>query len=165
MFERIVVPLDGSPLAELALPFAEEMSCLTGAPIHLIRVVDPVPNGLRVYGSMVDGSGFALTDHAYREEAETYITAMTTDLTERAFNSTSELRVGSPTDEVVNAVKQGDLLIIASHGRAGLPRLVLGSVAEDVIRHSPVPVLLVHTGHPIPERRGTHAVGKAVVPA
>src|SRR4051812_23633159 len=107
MFKRIVVPLDGSTLAELALPFAEEMSCMTGAPIHLLRVVDPVPNGLRVYGSMVDGSAYIQTEQVYREEAMTYITAITTDLVERAYNPTSEIRIGSPTDEVVSAVMDG----------------------------------------------------------
>jgi nucleotide-binding universal stress UspA family protein len=163
MFTRIVVPLDGSALAERALPFAEEMSCMTSAPIHLLRVVDPAPNGLRVYGPMVDGAGYALTERYCQEEAETYLATTMTDLIERAYNPSSEVRIGSPTDEVVLAVKEGDLLVIASHGRAGLPRLVLGSVAEDVLRHSPVPVLLVHTGHAVPVRRGAHAVRTAVV--
>ena len=67
------------------------------------------------------------------------------------------MRIGSPTDEVVKSVQTGDLLVVASHGRAGLPRLVLGSVAEDVVRRSPVPVLLVHSGHEAPVRRGIHA--------
>jgi|tagenome__1003787_1003787.scaffolds.fasta_scaffold20907106_2 nucleotide-binding universal stress UspA family protein len=163
MFQRVVVPLDGSELAELALPFAEEMSCLTGAPIHLVRVVDPAPDGLRVYGAYVDPNAFAVSEHADRIEAETYLAGIAKDLIERAFNPSREVRIGSPTDEVVRSAKPGDLLVVASHGRAGLPRLVLGSVAEDVVRRSPVPVLLVHSGHETPERRGIHSDRRAVV--
>ena len=89
MFQRIVVPLDGSELAELALPFAEEMSCLTGAPIHLVRVIDPAPDGLRVYGSfglLVEAAPLAMTEQTEREEAESYLARVAKDLVERAFN-------------------------------------------------------------------------------
>lgn len=157
MFDRIVVPLDGTELAEHALPFAEEMSGLNGAPIHLIRVVDPIPGGATLYSAMVDGSAYAIANQNDREEAEKYLNGIAKDLIERGFHPTLEVRIGSPTDEVVGAAGPTDLLVLASHGRAGLPRLVLGSVAEDVLRHSPAPVLLVHTGHAAPERKAASA--------
>jgi nucleotide-binding universal stress UspA family protein len=153
MFNRIVVPLDGTALAEHALPFAEEMCSLIGSPIHLIRVVEAIPGGATLYSTMVDGSAYAIAAQSDREEADLYLNGIATDLTARGYHPTFEVRVGAPTDEVVGAVQSTDLLVIASHGRAGLPRLMLGSVAEDVLRHSPAPVLLVHTGHAAPERK------------
>ena len=163
MYTRIVVPLDGSELAEHALPFAEEMSCLTGAPIHLVRVIDPIPNGVALYGALVDGAAYALAEQSDRDEAELYLATIAADLSERAFNPSTEVRIGSPSEEVAGGLAGTDLLVIASHGRAGLPRLVLGSVAEDVLRLSPAPVLMVHTGHEAPARRGLHAFRRPVI--
>ena len=58
MYTRVVVPLDGSVLAEVALPHAEELSRMTGAPLHLVRIVDVVTG--RPYGSyLVEAAGFA----------------------------------------------------------------------------------------------------------
>jgi len=152
MFDRIVVPLDGTELAEHALPFAEEMSQVIGSPMHLLRVVDPIPGGATLYSAMVDGSAYAIATQNDKDEADRYLHDKAADLIERGFDPTIEVRVGMPTEEVVTAARPTDLLVIATHGRAGLPRLVLGSVAEDVLRHSPAPVLLVHTGHAAPER-------------
>ena len=93
MFNRIVVPLDGTELAEHALPFAEEMSGLIGSPIHLIRVVDPIPGGATLYSTMVDGSAYAIATQTDREEADRYLHKIAADLIERGFQPTLELRV------------------------------------------------------------------------
>ena len=145
MFNRIVVPLDGTELAERALPFAEEMAALTGTTIHLVRVVDPVPSGVALYGALVDGTAYVEAERADQHEAGQYLDAIADELIARGYQMSCEVRVGPPTEGVVSSLRSTDLLVIASHGRAGLPRLVLGSVAQRVVQHTKLPVLLVRS--------------------
>lgn len=143
MYARIVIPLDGSDIAEQALEPAAEMARLVHAPMHLVRVLDVhPPDFASVYGSFVmpiDSGEF----EAEREIAEQYL-AETARLLERGGQVvTHELRYGPAQTGIVDALKDGDLLVIASHGRSGMSRWFLGSVAESVIRQSPAPVLLI----------------------
>ena len=76
MYTRIVVPLDGSALAEVALPHAEELSRMTGAPLHLVRIVDVVTG--RPYGSYlaVEAAGFAEALEVEELEGADYLAAL-----------------------------------------------------------------------------------------
>jgi nucleotide-binding universal stress UspA family protein len=144
VFERIVVPLDGSELAEQALPAAEELARLSGAPIHLIRVVDLTRlERYGAYGLAVEYAGFETVAAEERQVAEQYLAEVRTRLHGRGATVTSEVVDGTTTRVLVGATKPGDTLVMASHGRSGLPRWFLGSVAEEVVRHATVPVLLV----------------------
>jgi nucleotide-binding universal stress UspA family protein len=145
MYRRIVVPLDGSKLAEAALPQSIDLARLTGAPIHLLRVVDF--RRLEQYGPYALALEYAadpvLTDeHAI---ALDYVREVRSRLDSMGLYANTEVREGRVAREVVAVLKPGDVVVMASHGRGGLSRWLLGSVAEDVLRHASVPVLLVRS--------------------
>jgi nucleotide-binding universal stress UspA family protein len=143
MYTRILVPLDGSAFAEQALPNAEEMARLTGAPLSLIYVVDL--NRLDHYGieELVGANGLSDQLQDAERTATTYLTDIAHTLEEKRITTTIHTRCGDPTRELVAATEPGDLMIMATHGRGGVTRTLLGSVAESVARRSLVPVLLV----------------------
>lgn len=144
MFHRIVVPLDGSELAEAALPSAEEMARLAHAPIMLLRVVDFTrlehygPYGLALEYASVEP--VLAAEHA---EAAKYLAETCNQLSATGVSVTYAVRSGLVAREIVAATRPGDVIVMASHGRGGLSRWLLGSVAEDVVRHALVPVMIV----------------------
>ncbi|MGC4192816.1 MAG: universal stress protein [Thermomicrobiales bacterium] len=145
MYNRIVVPLDGSAVAEAALTPAIEFARLSGATIHLVRVVDDT--WLTRYGVIglpvgAESAGDILAEE--HDDAARYLDAMRAQLAQTGIPITTELRRGRAADEIRNAVHEGDLLAIATHGRSGFSRFALGSVAEEVARRMQSPVLLCH---------------------
>ncbi len=149
MYDRIVVPLDGSELAERALPQAEGLSRLTSAPLHLVRVVDLTRlERYGPYAPIVPAGAFDRVLAEEREAAREELEATARNLAARDLAVTVEVRHGTVTHELVRLSRPGDVMVMASHGRGGLVRWFLGSVAEEVVRRSPVPVLLVRTAPP-----------------
>lgn len=147
MYQRIVVPLDGSEFAERALPEAEGLARLTGAPVHLLRVTD--------LSQFVWYGEFGLAMDVSAAEAETarettaaaaYLLTIAERITGSGLTAETEVRRGQTYREVIAATRPGDLIVMASHGRGGVPRWFLGSVAEEVLRHATVPVLMVRSG-------------------
>ena len=146
MYKRIVVPLDGSDLAEHALPTGEELARLTGAPLHLLRVVNyPISEFSYASGSMIESSAMSMRMDDERVLAETYLNEVTGTLAKQGLSVTKEVRYGVAVQELVDAMHPGDLFVIASHGRSGVARWFLGSVAEEITRRSTVPVLLIRS--------------------
>lgn len=144
MYERIVVPLDGSELAERALPTAEELARLTGAPLHIVRVVDLTRlEPYAAYGLAPEFGAMATVLGDEDTAAREYLAATERALTERGVKVTSELRTGTAAREIIALARPQDLVVMASHGRGGVARWFLGSVAEEVARQAPAPVLLV----------------------
>jgi nucleotide-binding universal stress UspA family protein len=146
MFERIVVALDGSELAEGALPVAEELAGRLGLPLHLVRVADTT--WLR-FGANEAALEYATLGGALNEEetqARDYLEGVRTRLAEQSGATTTvtaEVRRGFAGRELIAVARPTDLLVMASHGRTGPARLLLGSVAEEVTRRAAAPVLLV----------------------
>jgi len=143
MYTRIVVPLDGSELAEVALPNANELSRMSRAPLHLVRVVDVMTG--RPHGTYlaVEAAGYAEALKVEETESAAYLAAMKERLERSGYVVTTELRRGPASHEITQLARSGDVIVMATHGRGGLRRWLLGSVAEEVVRHAPVPVLLV----------------------
>ncbi|MFM9106396.1 MAG: universal stress protein [Chloroflexota bacterium] len=144
MFDRIVVALDGSETAESALPRARELATALSAPLHLVRVVDL--GRLEQYGALglaLDASALDLALEDERRAVRDYLAATQARLAAEGLAVTTESREGLAARELAAAAAPGDLLVMASHGRTGLRRWFLGSVAEEVVRHAPGPVLLV----------------------
>ena len=143
MYTRIVVPLDGSELAEVALRHANELSRMSGAPLHLVRVVDVMTG--RPYGTYlaVEAAGYAEALKVEELESAAYLAAVKERLERAGYVATTELRRGPASHEITQLARPGDVIVMATHGRGGLRRWLLGSVAEEVVRHAPVPVLLV----------------------
>ncbi len=144
MYTRILVPLDGSKLAESALPEAEKLARLTGAELVLVRVID--------YSSRDRFSDFCLL-YEYQamanalEEERVLATAYLGDLSARlageGYTVSSKLVDGIAAKAIVSVAEPGDVIVMATHGRTGMRRWFIGSIAEEVLRHSAVPVLLV----------------------
>jgi nucleotide-binding universal stress UspA family protein len=143
MYERIVVGLDGSDISERALTTGAELAQRLGVPLHLIRVAD-----LAVvhWGTSDAAEAYAeLSSEMQQEkdEARQYLEQVARPLQDQGLTVTTEVRSGSAARELLEAVTANDLLVVASHGRGGLERLLIGSVAEEVARKSPAPVLIV----------------------
>ncbi len=137
----LLVPLDGSPLAEAALPHAADLARTFGATILLLRTVEP--SVLAYHYSLT-----ALAEESLQEEqrrAKAYLEEVAKRLHENGVNAHTMVPVGWPADVIVyRAAALGpQLIVMATHGRTGVARLLLGSVALEVVRRSPLPVLLI----------------------
>lgn len=146
MFERIVVGLDGSGVSEEALRAGTDLARRLGVPLHLIRVADlsVIP-----WGASEAAEEYAdLGQEMAREKAEArrYLDEVAAPLLAEGLPVTTEVRSGLAARELTEAVTPADLLVVASHGRHGLARWFLGSVAEDVARRASAPVLIVRAG-------------------
>jgi nucleotide-binding universal stress UspA family protein len=123
----VLVPLDGLPLAETALPFAELLALTLGADLDLLRVVPP--NGSNAVDSSVQEYLGAVAQRTHKASGVV---------------STHVLR-GDPAECIVReaAAAHVTLLVMTTHARAGVRRAVLGSVAEEVVAHAPAPTVLL----------------------
>ena len=146
MFGTILVPLDGSELAERALPYAQQLVRQLGSRLVLLRVV----NVLDLAGSQAF-SGFlpaGVFDAALEDEhraATAYLDGVTQRMRAAGYDAEPALRTGDPAGEIVEFGRQANvsLVVMSTHGRSGLSRWVYGSVADRVLRGGTVPVLLV----------------------
>jgi len=143
VFERIVVGLDGSQVSESALRTGTELARSLGVPLHLVRVADlsVVP-----WGANQAAAAYAeLSDEMVQEkdEATRYLEMVAQPLRdEQGLQVTTEARSGGAARELAEAAAPGDLLVVASRGRHGLERLLLGSVAEEVAKKARASVLI-----------------------
>jgi nucleotide-binding universal stress UspA family protein len=133
MLQTILVPLDGSPLAELALAYAERIAEATSAQLILSRVL-PL--------SIIEPPE---EDLALATEARAYMERTANELTARGRNVTSVTDWGQPAMRIVQQVQEhrADLVVMGTHGRSAPGRWFYGSVADAVLRTSPVPVIVV----------------------
>ncbi|MFI5339876.1 MAG: universal stress protein [Candidatus Methylomirabilales bacterium] len=156
MFARILVPLDGSPLAEGILPEVAELATLHDAELMLLRVAlaHTLPGV-----DATDAQVYAV------EEAEGYLAEVERRLAPQGITVTRAVRYGHAAEEILDhaQVRRVDLIAMSTHGRTGILRLVLGSVAEAVLRASPVPVLLLRAMAPAPSHAGDAARGVTAV--
>ncbi|MDA0262940.1 MAG: universal stress protein [Chloroflexi bacterium] len=144
----IAVPLDGSETAEAVLPHVETLAGLLSLEVVLLRVVRLMP---WAYGAH-DGIPLDTTDieHALKSEAKAYLAKIEARFTAKGIACRSEVLHGVPWDKIVAYVGKFDDMMVAlsTHGRSGLPRLVLGSVADMLIRSLETPTLVVRPSRP-----------------
>jgi nucleotide-binding universal stress UspA family protein len=155
--KRIVVPLDGSELAERALPIAVRLARGAALPLHLVRAVDLDAVRATIRASRKDDA--APDPAAEDESSQTYEAArlQTEELALTYLRETAaaiggdgldvdvEVLRGTPSFVLVWNVQEDDLVVITSHGRGGFRRWLLGSVSEKLVREASAPVLLVPT--------------------
>jgi nucleotide-binding universal stress UspA family protein len=142
MYKRILVPLDGSELAKKALDHAEKLAETFGAEIILLQVVPFMP----IYGAPELMTPF-IVDEKQKEVAERYLTNLSEELKKRGFKATATVKTGQQVAvEIIDFVKESgvDLIVMCTHGRSGITRWVLGSVAHKVLTRAETPILLVH---------------------
>jgi len=147
MFDRILVPLDGSSRAEQALPIAARMACKSGGSVLLLRVCTTLHNFAR---SGMESAMSSLEDmmKTERTEVNNYLARIATSEMLEGVGTVPIIAEGSPALHILTEAKdhEADVIVMCSHGDTGLKRWLLGSVAEKVIRHSPVPVLVLREG-------------------
>lgn len=146
-FERVLVPLDGSAFAEHAIDRGLAAIRPRNEPtiVHLLRVIEPLI--VRMPGPDIPldyGLVSEYTD-AMKEEATTYLAAATQRVQETGVKVTSEIREGRISDEILRVATEqhSDLIVMSTHGRGGISRLFVGSVAERVLHEATLPLLLV----------------------
>jgi nucleotide-binding universal stress UspA family protein len=146
MYKRILVPLDGSHLAAGVLPHVQELAKSIGAEVVLLRVA---------FAHIFPGADPIETQVTAVQEAETYVVERAKALQDSGVRAEGKVRYGDPAEEILDHVSWDhiDLIAMATHGRTGLKRVVLGSVAEHVLRRATVPMLLVRV-HPPEESQG-----------
>ena len=140
MIESILVPLDGSPMAELALPWAFDLAEKYGARIILLRV-----GILPDVWSLQDAPQMDTRMDELETQCMKYLLEVETRLKDRNVPVVAEYGVGNATQRIVERSGQPDcsMVVMNSHGRDGLSRWMIGSVAEKVARHAGCPVLLI----------------------
>jgi nucleotide-binding universal stress UspA family protein len=152
MYKKILVPLDGSKLAECVLPHVESIAkgCVVQEVVFL-RVAEPVhlPSGYDAYLSQETINRIETDDKA---AAESYLSQLMKRTRYDGVSVKLETITGIPADSIANyATKNSiDLIIIATHGRSGISRWAWGSVADRVLRSACVPVLMVRAPGCVP---------------
>ena len=142
---KILVPLDGSSFAEQALEVAQT-SLTSRLNIHLVRIPESITWSTTPYAG--GAAHYQMIDtymEAMREEAQAYLTQVAARLEERGHTVTWEVRDGVIADEIAAAAdeQQVDLVVIATHGRTGFRRIVMGSVAERILREARAPLMMI----------------------
>ena len=129
MFDRFLIPLDGSELAEKAAAPAAELARQCSAQIVLVRVCN---------------------DQASLAESVDYLERVSQAAEEEGLSIRCDVYIGEPAARIVQAAydEKVDLIIMSSHGRTGEARTVFGSVAETVMRLAPCPVMVVKSHQP-----------------
>jgi nucleotide-binding universal stress UspA family protein len=143
--KRILLPLDGSALAEEALLLAKTLAQPFRSQIILFRVVRFFVTLRGGYQEISPDWEAVAHEHAAYQEAEAYLQAKRDELEAQGFEARILLHGLEPNEEIsyVIAAQEADLIVMATHGRIGLARWVSGSVADKVVSHSRCPVLLV----------------------
>lgn len=149
MYSRVIIPLDGSPVANSALPHAEAVATAFRIPVHVIRVVEDVAAASSTLVAGIAGpSDYGAMEQLIGEEesdARAHIEGVIARLAQKEITATGEVILGSAATAIVEAMRTGDVVVMASHGRSGFRRFMMGSVAEDIIRHASVPVLVIRS--------------------
>jgi nucleotide-binding universal stress UspA family protein len=142
---RIVVPHDGSPLADEALPVAAELAKRLHVPILVIRAVNPAAALLPapVAGGPYPAEIYQELEEEMVAEARASLGEVARRLEAMGVQATTAVVEGPPVVAIEGALADGDIIVMTSHGRSGIARWVLGSVAEKLIRSGPAPVVLV----------------------
>ena len=165
MYNKILVPLDGSKLAECALPHAEELvkGCGT-AEVILISVTEQVqartraPEAQELYRSsdspayQSTGPEITVTFGKNQRQAQTYLGRIAKELEAKGTKVRTEVLFWPPAEAIASyaELNRADIIVMSTHGRSGPSRWAYGSVADKVLRSSCVPVLLIRAPGCVP---------------
>lgn len=146
MYKRILVATDGSKLSKMAVDHAIGLADITGAEMVALKVVPRYPQTYFEGGVALAASEVARIEKQWQEEAMEAVNAV------KAAGQKREVKVKPVTaksdliaEAIISAAKRNkcDLIVMASHGRKGLKRLLLGSETQQVLTHSHIPVLVL----------------------
>ena len=164
MYTQILVPLDGSKLAEKALPHAQGLAKTYGATVHLLQVFTHHPSGGSPIGEGTNLPGLTgrtaaglggsnpntlelarQLSEAQIQEAEQYLDHVSMQLKNEGIDVKTELHEGVPHEHIAEYAKQNsvDLIVMSGHGHGGVKRLIMGSTTDRVIRSGEANVFVV----------------------
>jgi universal stress protein A len=143
-FARILVPTDFSPPSSAALATAQALAAQFGTSIHMIHILQD-PYATAAYASDVYGYVPPGLKEAWQREAQTHLEAQLTPAERLQFRATTRVVFGSPARAIVDYARENaiNLIVMGTHGRGAVAHLLLGSVAERVVRTADCPVLTV----------------------
>jgi nucleotide-binding universal stress UspA family protein len=152
MFNRILIPLDGSSLAECVLPHALAIARANNPHFYFFRVIDPVGQATRP--RTVD----PLDWNIRKNEAEAYLNNISSQWVDNGLSASSEVREGKTAEAIIQYIQEKgiDLTILSSHGRSGLTGWNISSVVQKTILRARTSVLLVRAYQVSPERGDVH---------
>jgi len=138
-FRKILISIDSDPIAAHAADIGADLARVTGAEMAFIHVIEP---------AVVNAADTGIQPDVFVATAKETAKKLIDDFRKRLPPQATALdfvQIGSPETEIVKAAKDwpADLIVIGSHGRGGLQRVLLGSVAEGVMRQAACPVLVV----------------------
>ncbi len=143
MYKKILVPLDGSELAKKGLEEAEKLAEIFNSEIILFQVVPFLP----IYGSPELVTPL-IVDEKQKEFAERYLADLTEELKKKGLQARYMVKTGQQVAvEIIDYAKESgvDLIVMCTHGRSGITRWVLGSVALKVLTRAETPILLIRS--------------------
>jgi nucleotide-binding universal stress UspA family protein/predicted transcriptional regulator len=150
----VLVPLDGSPLAEEAVPYAAAIAKATGAPVLVLSVVEREPRGLTHRSEQ----RAAQKESAHGEARRQYLAGIAAELQAQGLAVTTEVAVGDPVTLILAAASRDvvSMVVMTTHARGAVGRWLLGSAADAVVRWGQRPTLLLHPPYVrLPRRRVT----------
>jgi nucleotide-binding universal stress UspA family protein len=153
VFERIIVPLDGSRLSAQAIPYASEMGKRFDAEVILVRVLPQAGLSFAAQGTVTEDD--VATDIIPQEarmkdvdnasNAKRYLMNWAQSLKAQGVKVSYEVTIGTPAKSIMELAQaqQASLIVMMSHGRGAFKRAIMGSVADEILRGSHLPVLIV----------------------
>jgi nucleotide-binding universal stress UspA family protein len=157
MFSKVLIPLDGSSLAEQALGVGAAIAHASGATVDVVSVHEPI---------VFDAAQQEPLDRSVWDETRRYVEGIAAELSSGAgVSATHATFKGDAIECISGRVREidADLIVMTSHGRTGLSRMWLGSVADGLIRNSRVPVLLLRPTDSAPQRPFAHPLYKHIL--
>ncbi|MEN8615308.1 universal stress protein [Dehalogenimonas sp. THU2] len=141
MYKKIMVPLDGSKTAEVVLPHAKALAYAEGAEIALLNVAANPAQEFAFEDPAIAGYSVAEQE----QKANKYMTKVCDELKAAGFKVSCHLRSGSPANTILKVSEElgVDVIAMSTHGRNWPASWLIGSVAERVVRHSKVPVMMI----------------------
>jgi nucleotide-binding universal stress UspA family protein len=142
MYKKILVPLDGSTLAEAALPHAEAIAKSEGAEIILLRI--PMMPATEFFAR--EPSIAIKIQEDEEANAKEYLNTKLDELKKEHIPASIIMLEGSVPDTILAIAEEtgADMIAMSTHGRTGVQRWLMGSVADRVVHHAHIPVMLIH---------------------
>jgi nucleotide-binding universal stress UspA family protein len=163
MYRSILVPLDGSPFSEYALPMARSLALQSGAALHLALVHVPVTRVYVETGPIVDD----VLDAETRARQAEYLRRVSEHLrADGEIEATATILDGPVVEALVDEATRHscDLIVMTTHGRGGFQRLWLGSVADSLVHHSTLPIILLRPQEGQPALDAQPQINRILIP-
>ena len=146
MYKSILIATDGSALSKKAISAGIELAVLTGAEVTVLKVVPRYPLSYFEGGATISASQVATTEKQWAEAANAVVQIVKASAEAKGLKARAVTKSSDFVAESVIAVAKKhkcDLIVMASHGRKGIKRLLLGSETLQVLTHSSIPVLVL----------------------